>query len=216
MRVDPKRSRERMVREQIEARGVRDPAVLAAMRAAPRHEFVEEALWPQAYEDHPVPIGHGQTISQPYIVALMSETLEVDPGMRILEIGTGSGYQAAILALMGAEVFTVERVPQLYEAAANRLHRLGFETVHVKFDDGTLGWPEYAPYDRIIVTAGGPKVPVPLVEQLADPGLLIIPVGSTKRSQRLVIIRKQGGRISKREKGGVMFVDLIGAHGWQG
>jgi protein-L-isoaspartate(D-aspartate) O-methyltransferase len=212
--IDFKRNRDRMVREQIEARGVSDPEVLRAMRKVPRHLFVEEALIPQAYEDHPVPLGHGQTISQPYVVAWMTALLEVAPGMRVLEIGTGSGYQAAILAELGAYVFTVERMRELAVAAKARLERLRYVKVRFKCDDGTLGWPEQAPFDRILVTAGGPKVPEPLVAQLADPGRMVIPVGETRRNQKLHVVRKENGRVVARKVGDVMFVDLVGAHGW--
>jgi len=212
--IDPKRSRERMVREQLEARDITDPAVLAAMRKVPRHLFVEEALRAQAYEDHPLPIGHGQTISQPYIVALMTSMLEVRPGMRILEIGTGSGYQAAVLAELGAEVYSVERLQPLYSAAFSRLTRMRYFTVHLKLDDGTLGWPEEAPFQRIMVTAGGPDVPDPLLKQLDDPGILIIPLGTRQRAQELVRLVKQDGKVKKSSLGPVMFVDLIGTHGW--
>lgn len=214
MDIDPKRSRERMVREQLEARDITDPAVLAAMRKVPRHLFVEEALRAQAYEDHPLPIGHGQTISQPYIVALMTSMLEVRPGMRILEIGTGSGYQAAVLAELGAEVYSVERLQPLYSAAFSRLTRMRYFTVHLKLDDGTLGWPEEAPFQRIMVTAGGPDVPDPLLKQLDDPGILIIPLGTRQRAQELVRLVKQDGKVKKSSLGPVMFVDLIGTHGW--
>jgi protein-L-isoaspartate(D-aspartate) O-methyltransferase len=212
--VDLKRLRERMVAEQIEARGVADPAVLAAMREVPRHLFVEEALASKAYMDNPLPIGEGQTISQPYIVALMSEFLDVQPGMKVLEIGTGSGYQAAILAHMGALVYTVERIRSLYESASRRLRDLKYFSAHVKLDDGTLGWPELAPFERIMVTAGGPKVPAPLIEQLADPGRLVIPVGPSRRLQTLLLVEKKDGHVREHDKGGVQFVDLIGAHGW--
>lgn len=214
MGIDPKRSRERMAREQIEARGVGDPAVLRAMRKIPRHLFVEEALYPQAYEDHPLPIGHGQTISQPYVVAWMTELLDVVPGMRVLEIGTGSGYQAAVLAEMGALVYTVERVAPLFEQTRARLTSMGYDAIHFKLDDGTMGWVEEAPFERIMVTAGGPKAPAPLIEQLADPGRMVIPVGTSKRSQTLYVIRKQDGKLLRRDMGGVMFVDLVGKHGW--
>lgn len=214
MRVDMRRSRERMVREQIEVRGVRDPRVLAAMRRVPRHLFVDEALHGQAYADHPVPIGFGQTISQPYIVALMTWYLELEPGMSVLEIGTGSGYQAAVLDEIGARVWTVERIPELYDAARVRLSRLGHAGVRCKLDDGTLGWPEAGPFDRILVTAGGPDVPLPLLAQLADPGILLIPVGGSRRDQQLVMVRRQGGELLRENKGGVVFVDLVGRHGW--
>jgi protein-L-isoaspartate(D-aspartate) O-methyltransferase len=213
--IDPKRLRERMVREQIEARGVRDPAVLEAMRQVPRHLFVEEALAPKAYMDSPLPIGEGQTISQPYIVALMSELLQVRPGMKVLEIGTGSGYQAAVLAQMGATVYTVERIKPLFYAARKRFMDMRLFSIKPRLDDGTLGWPEEAPFDGIMVTAGGPQVPRPLVDQLADPGRLVIPVGGARRDQTLVLVEKQGGRVTETAKGGVVFVDLVGAHGWQ-
>lgn len=207
------RNRERMVR-QIEARGISDHRVLAAMRRIPRHLFVDEALQAQAYGDHPVPIGFGQTLSQPYIVALMSSLLVVRPRMRILEIGAGSGYQAAVLAAMGADVFTVERIRQLYLTARNRLLEMKLFNVQVKLDDGTLGWSEEGPFDRIIVTAGGPEVPEPLLTQLTDPGIMVIPVGRTRRDQRLLRIFKKEGRIHHEDQGCVAFVDLVGSHGW--
>lgn len=213
-KIDLKRSRERMVRDQIEARGVTDPEVLRAMRKVPRHLFVEEALIPQAYEDHPLPLGEGQTISQPYVVAWMTALLAVTPGLRVLEIGTGSGYQAAVLAELGAWVFTVERVAALYETARERLTAMGYRKVRFKLDDGTLGWPEEAPFDRIVVTAGGPRIPEPLLAQLADPGRMVIPVGPSRRSQALHVVRKENGRILARKLGEVAFVDLVGAHGW--
>lgn len=203
-----------MVRDQILARGIRSPAVLAAMRKVPRHLFVEEALKPQAYEDHPLPIGQGQTISQPYVVAWMTELLDIHPGMKVLEIGTGSGYQTAVLAEMGAIVHSVERVPELHQQALSRLSAMGYGNVQLKLDDGTLGWPEHAPFDRILVTAGGPKVPEPYIEQLADPGLMAIPVGPERRSQHLTLIRRQGGRIGRKTLGQVTFVDLVGRHAW--
>ena len=214
MIIDPKRRRERMVSQQIEARGVRDCLVLAAMRNVPRHLFVEEALMSVAYEDRPQPIGHGQTISQPYIVALMSELLQVQPGMTVLEIGTGSGYQAAVLAEMGAEVFTVERIKKLHMTARQRMMKMRYFNVRLKLDDGTLGWPENAPYDRIIVTAGGPQVPQALVDQLDDPGRLIIPVGGTKSKQELIVVTKKDGVVTEENKGACAFVDLVGAQGW--
>lgn len=214
-KTDLRRSRERMVREQIEARGVTRPEVLRAMRKTPRHLFVEEALIPQAYEDHPLPIGHGQTISQPYVVAWMTELLEVAPGHKVLEIGTGSGYQAAVLAELGAEVYTVERIKPLYEQARTRLDALRYDRVRLKLDDGTLGWPEQAPFDRILVAAGGPKIPAPLVAQLGPAGRMVIPVGTSRRNQTLCLVRRENGRVIVRDLGGVMFVDLVGTHGWQ-
>jgi protein-L-isoaspartate(D-aspartate) O-methyltransferase len=214
LRIDPKRNRERMVREQVESRGITDSAVLSAMRKVPRHLFVEEALRSQAYEDHPLPIGYGQTISQPFIVALMTAVLNVQPGMRVLEIGTGSGYQAAILAEMGAEVYSVERVQPLYSAALTRLNKMRYFNVHLKLDDGTMGWPKESPFQRIMVTAGGPDVPPPLLEQLDESGILIIPVGARQRSQELIRFVKKEDKIMKANLGAVMFVDLVGTHGW--
>lgn len=207
-------SRDRMVREQLVARGITDEAVLGAMRKVPRHLFVEEALYASAYEDHPLPIGQGQTISQPYIVAAMSQLLQAKPGMSVLEIGTGSGYQAAVLAEMGLAVYSVERLPELYSRASKLLMRLGYRAVRLKLADGTEGWPEMGPYDRIIVTAGGPLVPQPLVDQLADPGLMLIPVGTEHRSQRLILVRRENGEIIREEGDHVTFVDLVGTHGW--
>jgi protein-L-isoaspartate(D-aspartate) O-methyltransferase len=212
-----------MVRE-IETRGIRDPAVLHAMRTVKRHLFVSDALYARAYEDAPVPIGYGQTISQPYIVALMSELLDASPGMRVLEIGTGSGYQAAVLAAMGLKVFSVERIRELHNAARELLRNMRVPNVHLKLDDGTLGVPEAAPFDRIIVTAGGPSVPPPLLEQLDDPGVLVIPVGEVNRArrlaagdrgvQRLLRVVKSAGRLTTEEKSAVSFVDLVGKYAW--
>lgn len=214
MRLDPRRMRERMVEEQIVARGVTDRRVLDVLRELPRHLFVEEAMGKQAYMDCPLPIGEGQTISQPYIVALMTELLQVEPGMKVLEIGTGSGYQAAVLAKLGADVHTVERIPRLCEMARQRLLSMGLFNVHVKLDDGTLGWPSIAPFDRILVTAGGPEIPAPLVEQLAEGGRMVMPVGPARRLQRLVLVEKKDGAALSKDICGVQFVDLVGAHGW--
>lgn len=213
--LDMKRNRERMVRDQIVGRGICDQRVLNAMRTVKRHLFVQEALRAQAYEDHPLPIGYGQTISQPYIVGHMSEQLEAEPGMSVLEIGTGSGYQAAVLAEMGLQVYSVERIRELHFATQRLLRELKYYRIRLKLDDGTTGWPEMGPFDRIIVTAGGPEIPEPLVHQLADPGVLLIPVGRNKRMQQLVRIRKQDGDITLEKLGGVAFVDLVGAHGWK-
>jgi len=214
VKIDPKYRRERMVREQLEARGIQDQAVLRAMRSVPRHLFVQEALASQAYDDRPQPIGHGQTISQPFIVAHMTELLQVTPGMKVLEIGTGSGYQAAVLAEMGVEVFSVERVRELHIAARKLLGDLKYHRIRLRLDDGTLGWPQEAPFDRILVTAGGPEIPQPLVEQLADPGRLLMPVGERRRNQELALLVKENGTLREERKGGVLFVDLVGQHGW--
>ncbi len=211
---DFRRQRERMVKEQLVQRGITDPAVLSAMGQVQRHLFVPEALQARAYEDHPLPIGHGQTISQPYIVACMTQLLESRPGMSVLEVGTGSGYQSAVLAALGLDVFTVERVRELYFPAKEVFRKLGLFSIRTRIADGTLGWEENSPFDRIIVTAGGPDIPLPLVEQLADPGIMIIPVGKNRREQRLVRIFKRDGNMTARALGNVAFVDLVGDHGW--
>jgi protein-L-isoaspartate(D-aspartate) O-methyltransferase len=199
----------------VEGQGVDDPAVLAAMRKVPRHLFVEDALYAQAYENIPLPIACGQTISQPYIVGLMSSLLQASPGMSVLEIGTGSGYQAAVLCAMGLSVYSVERLPELYANAGKLLVRLRCRSVRLKLADGTEGWPEAGPFDRIIVTAGGPEVPAPLVGQLADPGRMVIPVGGRGRNQRLAVLRRERGVVTREDNAAVAFVDLKGAHGWK-
>ena len=209
-------SRDRMVSTQIEARGITDPLVLGAMREVPRHFFVDESFRSHAYHDKPIPIGFGQTISQPYVVALMSELLEAVPGMKVLEIGTGSGYQAAVLDAMGLEVYSVERLPELFHRTGDLLIRLRYRGIRLKLADGTCGWKEAGPFDRIIVTAGGPEVPPPLVEQLADGGILVVPVGKDRREQRLVRVVKKDGQVHATDLCGVSFVDLVGSHGWKG
>jgi protein-L-isoaspartate(D-aspartate) O-methyltransferase len=207
--------RETMVQTQIAARGVRDPRVLNAVRTVPREAFVPERLRPFAYEDGPLPIGEGQTISQPYIVAVMTEAAQPKPGDRALEIGTGSGYGAAVLARIAAEVYTVERLASLAESARRRFGELGYHNVHVLLGDGTLGWPEHAPYDAIVVTAGGPKVPPALLDQLAVGGRLVMPIGSQSRFQRLVrVVRRGADKYDHEELEEVAFVPLIGAEGW--
>lgn len=207
--------REQMVESQIAARGIRDPWVLHAMRTVPRERFVPASLQESAYDDGPLPIGEGQTISQPYVVALMIETVEPKPGNRALEIGTGSGYAAAVLATIVSEVYTVERLGRLAEAAERRLAGLGYRNVHVLHGDGTLGWPEHAPYDAIIVTAGGPRVPPVLLEQLAIGGRLIMPVGSAHRFQHLVRATRTGrDHYDYEDLEEVAFVPLIGKQGW--
>lgn len=203
-----------MINGQLIPRGITNASVLEAMQKVPRHLFVEEAMWGRAYGDHPLPIGAGQTISQPYVVAAMSQLLEAEKGMRVLEIGTGSGYQAAVLDSMGLEVYSVERLRELYERTARLLLSLRFRNIRLKLADGTEGWAEQAPFDRIIVTAGGPSVPEPLLEQLNDPGVLIIPVGESKRRQKLLKVFKNAGAITIEELEPVAFVDLVGAHGW--
>jgi len=207
-------SRARMVREQLTPRGITDPNVLHAMNTVPRHLFVEDALQAQAYGDFPLPIGEGQTISQPYIVALMTQALQLRGHETVLEIGTGCGYQTAILAAICEKVYTVERIKPLLVKARKRFDQLHLLNVLCKIDDGTLGWPEYGAYDAIIVTAAGPKVPQPLIDQLADPGIMVIPVGD-RMSQELVVVSKQDGAISRNTIEHVRFVSLIGDHGWQ-
>jgi len=208
--------REEMVRTQIEGRGVHDPRVLEAMRAVPREAFVPPELAEFAYNDSPLPIESEQTISQPYIVALMTEALALGPGDRVLEIGTGSGYAAAVLAQIAREVYTVERHEELARIATRRIRALGFENVHVLHADGTLGWPDHAPFDAIIVAAGGPKIPPPLLEQLAPGGRLVIPVGSGRDLQKLVrVTRSADGQLHQEDLGDVRFVPLIGAQGWE-
>ena len=208
------RERERMVAGQIEARGVTDSLVLAAMRDVPREAFVPRALAEFAYEDRPLPIGHEQTISQPYVVAVMTAAVGLKPGARALEIGTGSGYGAAVLARIAAEVYTVERIGPLADEARDRLAALGYDNVHVKEGDGTLGWPEHAPYDAIVVTAGGPRVPAALLEQMAIGGRLVMPVGPP-RSQRLVrVVRADEDDYVYDGLEAVSFVPLIGVDAW--
>jgi len=202
-----------MVDEQLIPRAIHDQRTLEAMRKVPRHFFVEEAMKNQAYGDFPLPIGRGQTISQPFIVALMTQSMGLKGNESVLEIGTGSGYQAAILAQICEKVYTVERIDSLLVQARKVFDSLHYLNILTKLDDGTHGWPEYAPYDAIIVTAGGPKVPEPLLEQLADPGILIIPVGD-RGVQDLRRVTKKDGQITEESIELVRFVSLIGDHGW--
>lgn len=202
-----------MVRD-LKRSGITDDAVLQAMAVVPRHLFVEEALRVQAYEDIRLPIGYGQTLSQPSTVALMTQRLEVLPGMRVLEIGTGSGYQAAVLAVMGCRVYSIERIAGLYRATRNLLRQLSLRAIHMVQGDGTLGLPTAAPFERIIVTAGGPEIPRPLLQQLADGGILLIPVGDKPRTQRLLRVQRRAGRFLTDNLGPATFVDLVGSHGW--
>ena len=213
--VDYPALRRLMVDTQLVARGIRHRAVLRAMAAVPRERFVPELDAPDAYRDSALPIGHAQTISQPYVVALMLEAIAPEPADRALEIGTGSGYATAVLAEMVAEVYTVERLGALAAAARTRLAELGYRNVHVLEGDGTLGWPEHAPYDGIVVTAGGPDVPAPLLPQLRVGGRLVVPVGPTPRAQELVRVTRRGAEDYARESlGPVSFVPLIGEAGW--
>ncbi len=205
--------RKMMVDTQIVARGVKDPRVIKAMLEVPRHLFVPTEYIDQAYEDYPLPIGYGQTISQPYMVAVMTELLELDETHRVLEIGTGSGYQTAILATIAREVYTVERVPELSERAKRILEKLGFDNVKFKVGDGSLGWPEYSPYDRIVVTAAAPEIPEPLKDQLKDEGIIVIPIGG-RYGQVLVKGIKKDSRIVTQELFPCAFVPLKGEYGF--
>jgi protein-L-isoaspartate(D-aspartate) O-methyltransferase len=208
------KERNRMVEEQIVARGVKNERVLAVMRKVPRHEFLPEGIRSMAYADNALPIGESQTMSQPYMVALMSELLELRGKERVLEIGTGSGYQAAILSELCEKVYTVERIKTLADKARATLDRLGYRTVAIKVYDGTYGWKEMAPFDAIMVTAGAPDVPPTLVEQLKVGGRMVIPVGE-RYGQKLVIVAKTAEGVVSQKSIQCMFVPLIGNHGWK-
>jgi protein-L-isoaspartate(D-aspartate) O-methyltransferase len=206
--------RRRMVERQIEARGVRDPRVLTAMREIPRHMFIPPPFDRAAYDDCPLPIGNGQTISQPYIVALMTALIRPAAQDNVLEIGAGSGYQAVILAALVRKVTTVERIPAVADLARQNMAALKVGNTEIIVDDGTLGYPKNAPYDGIIITAATPRVPAPLIGQMAESGRLVAPVGG-RDIQELVVLEKFGGRVSESLHGGVRFVPLIGEHGWE-
>lgn len=203
-----------MVEDKIARRGIKDRRVLRAMEKVPRHFFVDEALIPQAYNDHPLPIGENQTISQPFIVALMLEALELKGTEKVLEIGTGSGYQTALLAELTGQVFSVERIGSLVEKAKSRLDFLGYNNVKIKISDGTLGWEEEKPFDRIIVSASAPSIPSPYLEQLNDNGIIVIPVGNVD-SQELLKVKKSAGVIKFENLGECRFVKLLGKYGWK-
>ena len=203
-----------MEHTQLVARGIRDKAVLSAMRMVPRHLFVDESMQYRAYDDMALPIGEGQTISQPYMVAAMTELLGLTGKEKVLEIGTGSGYQAAVLAQLAKEVFTVERIASLAGKAAQRFRDLSYFNIHVKIGDGTLGWPEEAPFDGIIITAASPKIPDPLKEQISEDGIIVIPVGS-RFSQQLIRIIKTKSGFEEQYHTPCVFVPLIGEHGWK-
>ncbi len=203
-----------MVQEQIVARGVKDERVIDAMKRVPRHLFVDKTYYHQAYNDYPLPIGNGQTISQPYMVAAMTELLELKGNESVLEIGTGSGYQTAILALLCNRVFTIERISELSFRARKVLNELGFNNINFMVGDGSVGWPDYAPYDGIIVTAGAPETPNALINQLADKGILVIPIGG-EYFQTLNVIKKYKGVITRKELFECTFVPLVGKEGWE-
>lgn len=214
--MDRGRVRERaaMVSSQIRVRGIRDPDILRAMEAVPRHMFVPDHLTGEAYLDRPLPIGHGQTISQPFIVAQMTELLAPVKGLKILEIGAGSGYQAAVLSEAGARVITLERISAVADLARTNLHTAGYDHVTVFVCDGTLGWPDSAPYDGILITAATPAVPTPLISQLAEGGRLIAPVGPPQIQEMIRLTRTDSG-FSEERYGAVRFVPLIGEYGWK-
>jgi protein-L-isoaspartate(D-aspartate) O-methyltransferase len=208
------RLRQEMVQKQIEARGITDAKVLAALRKVPRHLFVSEALMDQAYSDFPLPIGEQQTISQPYIVAEMTQSLELSPDDRVLEIGTGSGYQAAILAHIVYRVYTIERIHSLYIKTRKLFDQLGYHNIVTRYSDGTTGWKDEGPYNAIIVTAGSPEIPAVLVNQLTIGGRMVIPVGSQHSQDLIKIVRDEEG-IHQTNLGGCRFVKLVGEHGWR-
>ena len=208
------KERRRMVDDQIVGRGIKDERVLAAMRRVPRHEFLPEAMRGMAYADNALPIGEGQTMSQPYMVAIMTELLGLTSTERVLEIGTGSGYQAAVLAELCSKVYTVERIKTIAEKARATLDRLGYQNVAIKVYDGTYGWKEMAPFDAIMVTAGAPEIPAPLVEQLKDGGSMVIPVGERFGQALLKVVKTAEGTVTQRSIPCV-FVPLIGNHGWK-
>ena len=213
--TDPWESaRERMVATQIAARGVGDEKVLAAMRRVPRHLFVPAEVRGSAYSDYPLPIGHGQTISQPYIVAMMTSLLQIQPDDRLLEIGSGSGYQAAVLGILAREVISIERIPEVAQLAKKNLADAGITNVTVVIGDGTLGFPGGAPYNGVLITAATPSIPSPLVEQLAEGGRLVAPVGS-RDLQELVRLTRKGHDLTRESFGGVVFVPLLGEYGWK-
>lgn len=204
--------RREMLETQIRGRGIRDEDVLRALESVPRDEFVPEEYLDEAYADGPLPIGYGQTISQPYIVAVMTELLQLDPRARVLEIGTGSGFQTAVLAELAAQVYSVEQVPQLHAQAQQRLAALGYRNVALQCGDGYLGWPAHAPYDAILVTCAPDHVPAPLIEQLGNEGRLVLPVGPVGGAQQLVLVTRRGEHIQQWQLMAVAFVPLTGGH----
>src|SRR4030066_2325894 len=212
--MDFKELRDFMVKTQLIPRGIKDERVLNAMKKVPRHLFIDESMQYKAYDDMALPIGEGQTISQPYMVAIMTQLLELKGNEKVLEIGTGSGYQAAILAELAKEVYSVERVTAIATVAEERFHSLGYNNIRVKMGDGTLGWPEKAPFDRIIITAGPPKIPHTLIEQMSERGIIIAPVGE-RFSQQLLKVRKSKGKLLEDYHTPCVFVPLIGEHGWK-
>ena len=208
------KERQRMVEEQLVRRGIRDHGVLAAMRKVPRHRFVDGALWDRAYGDHPLPIGERQTISQPYMVGLMTQLLRLTGTEKVLEVGTGSGYQTAVLAELSRQVFSIERLPALVVRALRVLQEEGYTTIRIRAANGTEGWPDEAPFDRILVTAGAPSIPPPLREQLAEHGRMVVPVGGLD-AQTLTVVERVNGETRVSTEAGCVFVKLIGKHAWE-
>lgn len=215
MLINFQSKRQQMVDTQLIPRGIRDKRVIDAMRKVPRHLFLDEALWPQAYEDHPLPIGEKQTISQPYIVALMTQLLQLTGREKVLEIGSGSGYQTAVLAELAEQVYTIERLPAIAKRARKIFDVLKYKNVIITIGDGTLGWKEHSPYDGIIVTAAAPIAPQPLLEQLSAMGRLVIPIGNEFSQDLIVYTREGAGSYSEENHGGCRFVKLIGERGWR-
>lgn len=206
--------RKHMVEEQIIARGIKNKKVLEAFYKVPRHRFISDELRDNAYSDYPIPIGEGQTISQPYIVALMTECLDLSGAEKVLEIGTGSGYQTAILSELTKRVYSIERVTNLAKRAEAVLNELGYKNIWIKIGDGTLGWPEESPFDRVIITAASPHIPPPLVEQLSEKGKIVIPLGETF-SQVLTVAEKKNNKLQYQQVCGCVFVPLVGKYGWK-
>lgn len=211
--MTPEEQREQMVREQLQGRGLTDPRLLRVFRKMPRHLFVPPECQQAAYTDHPLPIGAKQTISQPYMTALMTNCLRLQGHERVLEIGTGSGYQTAILAELALEVYSIERLQELLSKAVVRMEALGYTNVHLSVANGSPGWPEHAPYDAILVTAAAPEIPEPLLTQLADGGRLVLPIGPPQ-AQMLIEVEKRHGTLHRREVTSCVFVPLVGKHGW--
>jgi protein-L-isoaspartate(D-aspartate) O-methyltransferase len=208
------RERERMVKEQLAARGIRDERVLDAINRVPRHRFVDEGLQHRAYGDYPLPIGEEQTISQPYIVGLMTSLLELTGREKVLEVGTGSGYQTAVLAELSRRVCSIERLPRLADRARRLVESMGYTNVWIRVGNGALGWSDEAPFDRILVAAAGPSVPAPLIDQLGEGGRLVAPVGDAE-SQTLTLVERRGGEVTTRAVGECRFVPLVGKYAWE-
>jgi protein-L-isoaspartate(D-aspartate) O-methyltransferase len=208
------RERERMVKEQLAARGISDDRVLDAINRVPRHRFVDEGLQHRAYGDYPLPIGEEQTISQPYIVGLMTSLLELTGREKVLEVGTGSGYQTAVLAELSRRVCSIERLPRLADRARRLVESMGYTNVWIRVGNGALGWSDEAPFDRILVAAAGPSVPAPLIDQLGEGGRLVAPVGDAE-SQTLTLVERRGGEVTTRALGECRFVPLVGKYAWE-